>query len=225
MKPNVTVIHRRLGKLVDRIVDHNVWPYQGRKYLAEMVGLVGTTTFTVPERVDRLKYLGLGIGGKTQTSTLVDFPPFTTAYPVGHAPLIYPPTYTVSGASSGKQYEQGYPISPRLDNLERPVRRRGGEIAYPGISTDEWYVGPPALYVTHSKRHSATVHASISAPAGDYVYGTFTSVPISEAGLFLSSSTPLGVPYETLVAYVGFSTVLLLNSDSELELVWEVRFG
>jgi len=225
MKPNVFITHRRHGKLVGRIEAHNVWPYQGRKYLAELIGLGGTPLAPIPERSDRIKYVGLGIGGKTQTSVLVDSAPFTTSYPVGSAPLVYPPDYTSAGFSTGKQYEQEYPISPRLDNLERPVRRRGGEVAYPGEAADEWYIGPPELYITHPTPTSTMVRAQISAPAGDYIYGSFTSMPVSEAGLFLSSSTVLGTPYETLVAYVGFGTILLLDVNSEVELVWEVRFG
>lgn len=223
MKPNVLVTHRKGGKLVGRHEEHNVWTYQGRLYLAQMLGEVGTELVPYAERTDCLRYVGLGIGGKLQTSGLVDASPLVDAYPVGYAAERYPPTYSISGYSSGKVYDQEYPIGPRIDTLERPVRRTGGSSMYPGESSDRWYIEPPNFFLTHLSPSVVRVHALLDATAGDYVYSPFTSIPISEAGLFTSNASGAGVPYEALVAYVGFSTILLLDATSVVEITWEVR--
>ena len=52
--------------------------------------------------------------------------------------------------------------------------------------------------------------------------GPFLQMPLSEIGLFLSSSD-VNDPYNTLVAYHTFGTILL-TEDTQLEIFWRVSF-
>ena len=224
MRSNVFINHRRLGKLVERREVHNVWTFFGNQYLAEMVGENAPFATPQPQRADRIKYMGLGIGGVFQDNVLVDSAPITTYYPTGSAELRYPPDYTLYGYSNGKEYDQRDPTSPRLETLERPVRRTGSTTAYPGDATDRWLIEPPDLYNTHQTTQELTIHAFLDATGGDFLIGTIADMPLSEAGLFTSDAADQGVPYQPLVAYVCFDTILIDNT-SELEFIWRVRFA
>lgn len=222
MAPNVFITLRRRGKKVRRVETHNVWPRSGQQYLAELIGFGGTQAAPVAERSDRLKYIGFGIGG-VNADPAAFAEPFLGAYPVGSADLSWPPEFVSSGSTTGAQYDSRYPELPRLGTLERPVRRRGGSAPYPGDTLDRWYVEPPNFFVTHRSTTDATCRAIIAASSGDYVYGSFTQVPLTEAGLFTSATVLAGVPYQTLVGYVTFDTILL-DADTDVELVWQVKF-
>jgi hypothetical protein len=226
MNANVFITHRKFGKLVERREVHNVWTDLGHQYLAEMVGEGGVETSPTPERSDRIRYMGLGIGGVYQTNPIVDVPPLASSYPVGSAERRWPPDYALSGQTNGKEYNHLDPTSPRVRKLERPIRRTGSELGYPGDAGDRWYIEPPNLWHTHRSLQQLTIHATFDAGLGDYVYGSFVpqGIPVSEAGLLTSAVYPAGYPYQALVAYLGFDTILI-DGNSQIEFVWQVRFG
>jgi hypothetical protein len=233
MSSNVTIQHRRRGELVGRQELHNVWTRYGQLYLTQMLGAAwfgGDPENPLPsdpvivERSDRLYYMGLGMGGSKQSSPLVSSPPLSASYPVGFAELAYAPSYGLYGYSNGTEYNTANPTSPLIKTLERPVRVSGGSLPYASApGTDVWRVGPPSLYLTHLSTQDVTVHALVDATAGDVVYAPFTTVPVSEAGLFLNTAGT-SAPYANLVAYVTFDTILLEAID-DVEFIWQVRFG
>lgn len=217
MRSNVFIKHFKRDELVEEREVHNVWVTYGLTYLAEMAGENG------PARTDRIKYMGFGVGGVFQ-NPLSLLTPIVDAYPPGYAEKRWPPDYTLAGTTSGDEYDQRDPTSPLIATLERPVRRTGGPLPYPGAALDRWFIEPPNLYTTHITTQELTIHALLDAGAGDYVYGTFSEMPLTEAGLFTSFASPAGVAYQSLVAYVGFGTIML-DVNSRLDFTWRVQFG
>jgi hypothetical protein len=205
----VHIKHYKRGRLVEERHEHNAWLLYGRTYLSKMVGYADPVAL-VTERNDRLKYMMLGVGGKSSDGTSYTSP-IVDAYPAGSDPL----------ATAGNEYDPGYP--PMLTTMERPVRITGAQTPYPGSAGDIWTIAPPNLYLTHLDDRSVTMHATVDCSAGDVVYGTFTTMPITEAGLALSSYST-GAPYGPILAYVTFVT-LMLDVDSTVEFIWTVRFG
>lgn len=235
MNCNVFIKHFRGGRLIDERAMHNVWTRYGEQYLAQMVGALAFSGDPVapspldtvtPERTDRIRYMGLGIGSDRQNNILADNPPLSTAYPVGYADEAYPPDYVVVGQTNGKEYGRERPLSPLIGTLERPVRVSGGTLGYGTVvPTDVWRVGPPDLFMTHQSSQDVTIHATIDAlNDGDVAYPPFNlGVPITEAGLFTETAgtTP---PYAPLVAYVSFDT-MLVDAIDVVEFIWQVKFG
>jgi hypothetical protein len=220
---NVHIKHWRAGRLIQEIHEHNVLAYYGRQMLADIIGENPPNAAPTPVRDERVKYLGLGVGGRYRNA-LATQSPLVDSYPPGSAEHRVLQDNLFIGYTSGNQYNQNTPYDPLLATLELPVRVTGSEDAYPGQPLDTWLVGAPNLYCTHLSSQELTVHAKVDASAGDYVYGSFTSVPITEAGLFTNTSSPTGDPYQQLLAYVGFDT-LLLTPTSTVEFVWRVRFA
>lgn len=224
MTSNVSILVRERGKIVERRAVHNTWVERGDVFLASSIALSAFGP-DIPEREDRIRYLGVGIGGYQQGALIpaaVD-----TAYPAGSDPF----------ATTGVEYREDFPFihdsgppvthSP-LTTLERPVRITGGSNPYSTAAvSDRWLVDTPKFFVTHLTLSELTVHATIDCTAGDVVYGSFTDVPISEAGLFTDEVAvdPLDgtTPFKPLMAYVTFDTISL-SASRVLELIWSVRF-
>ena len=230
MRDNVLINIRERGKLVGTRVGHNVWIDRGRQYLAEMIGyrLLGPDT---PERNERLRYMQVGIGGNKQSrydlfGSLPAMPsPKLTYYAPSPLAYSYPPGYDPN-ATTGNQYNMSYPINPLISTLERPVRLLGTDTPYPGDPGDKdyWLVDTPKLFHTHTALSELTTHAIVSGSDGDTLYGFFTEMPLSEAGLVIDEAgTGMHVAYNPVVAYFTFDTILL-TADLELELIWSVRF-
>lgn len=218
MNANVRLVLRRNGKIAAVREGHNTWVGNGRIYLAEIMALLSMDP-DIPERTERLKYVGLGIGGVGQNLPLfADNPPFSTSYPAGSDP----------NASNGHQYNDRFPISPPITTLERPVRLSGGTTAYPGAPTDVWLTGPPLTVLPPNRvlisRPSPSEIRFFIILAGVYIYGPFTTMPFSEIGLFLNSASVNGDPFSTkLTAYHTFDTILY-DGTTQLFIYWTVRF-
>jgi hypothetical protein len=220
VKNNVFITHRQNGKVVDRREGHNVVVDLGRQYLAEMLGFTSQDPDVV-ERSDRVKYMGFGVGGSQQSNPAVSAAPFSTTYPAGSDP----------NTTTGTEHDHLFPSKPLgsvggvIMTLERPVRIAGGSASYPGDPGDQWLstAQSPYFITTHPSLIETRFHAFFDASAGDFLYGPYSSMPLSEAGLFTSAATALGVPFNQLVAYHNFATIVL-SPQSELEVIWDVRF-
>jgi hypothetical protein len=205
------------GRLIEQYEGHNVWVDRGRQYLAEMAGYTEYTVPT-PERSERVRYMGLGIGGDKQNRLdLANAAPIVTAYPAGFDPL----------ATTGNTYRKEYPIDPFITSLERPIRITGGTNPYASAApTDEWLLDDPNLFFTHLSLYELTVHGFINCGAGEVIYGPWSEMPLSEMALFTDETgiVDKNIPYSLAVAYFSFDTILL-NSKSVLEFIWRVRFA
>ena len=208
MRDNVVIKVYESGKLVDIRTGHNVWLSYGKVWMTNMLGLASYDP-DVPEETKRVRYMGVGIGGNRQALlSTVNSPPYSTYYP-----------------GTNLQNKE-YPLNPVTEHLERPVcisSAGAPPVAYAADPTAVWRIDHPNLFYTHLAPNEMTVHAIVDGSMGDVVYGPFTEMPLSEAGLFLSDAV-IDQPFEDAVAYYSFGTILF-NIKVRLEFIWSVRFG
>lgn len=199
VKSNLILTARERGKIVTRREGHNIWLNLGREYLAQLIAFQSFGPDT-PVRNDRIKYMGVGIGGNRQLA-------LTTA---NSAPIS--PPYVGNNAQND--------ATPTVTTLERPVRISGSSSAYPGIAGDSWIgqiAAPPDLSGgTEVVFSRVFIQEEIS-------YAPFLSVPLSEIMLFTSAADPEN-NLNTGVAYDTFDTISK-TSATALEAVWTIRFG
>lgn len=105
-KSNVKITLRERGKIVGGHEGKNIWLDLGREYLAQLIGYQSFSPDT-PFRDDRIKYMGLGIGGTGQR-----------ALALANAPPISPP-YTGTNNQTD--------TDPTVTELERPVQLADNE--------------------------------------------------------------------------------------------------
>lgn len=199
VKSNLFITARERGKIVARREGHNIWLDLGREYLAQLIAFQSFGPDT-PVRNDRIKYMGLGIGGNRQLA-------LTTA----NSSPISPP-YSGTNAQDD--------VTPSVTTIERPVRISGSTTNYPGISGDEWVgqiAAPPDL------SGGTEVIFSRIFTQDEVSYGPFLSVPLSEIMLFTSAADPEN-HQNTGVAYDTFDTISK-TSAINLEVKWTIRFG
>lgn len=199
VRQNLIITARERGKIMARREGHNIWLDLGREYLASLIAYLSFGPDT-PERNDRIKYMGFGIGGTRQLApSVANFPPMSTAYPGTNAQTDTDPTVTT---------------------LERPVRISGTTSVPPYNAGDVWLgqIQAPSPHVTPSE---VTFRRLFS--TAEISYSTFLTVPLSEVALFTSLANPVGVPLNTAVAYDTFDTISKTGAF-ELEVAWTVRF-
>lgn len=198
VKQNLIITARERGKIVARREGHNIWLNLGREYLAQLIAYASFGP-DVPVRDDRVKYMGLGIGGSRQLALgVANADPLLTAYP-----------------GTNLQTDS----DPGVVTLERPVRLTGGTTPYPGIGTDTW-LGQVAAPVVHPVATQTKFIRTFS--SSEISYGTFLSVPICEVMMFSASADPT-VYNNTGIAYDTFDTISK-TAAFELEVDWTIRF-
>lgn len=201
VKNNLKITARERGKLVQRREGHNIWVDLGREYLASLIALVSYGPDT-PERNDRIKYMGFGIGGTRQVA-----PGVANVAPMS---VVYPGTNLQTD------------LDPSVTTLERPVRVSGTTTspAGPYNPADVWLgtIQAPAIHNTATQVTFRRLFTQT-----EISYSTFTTVPLSEVMLFTSAATPIGQPLNTGVAYDTFDTISKTGA-LELEVEWTVRF-
>jgi len=216
-KANVSIVARERGKKVTSACrdGHNRWVNFGREYLAHVVAPTVSWEHLEPAVV---KYMGFGIGGKFQTATIAGS--LATDYPGQH--VFDPNDLTVV-------------------TLERPVKVSG--VAGVGTSAGTWmntvtvdsgkpaFIGSPASTVEF-----LTLFSNVDLHLG----GSYTSLPLSEVGMFLSTQTAAlfsnqvydygsspsyinNATRQKLVAYFPFSPITKTPSIS-LEVRWALKF-
>jgi hypothetical protein len=233
MTPNVFITGWKDGEVIVRHEGHNIWLPTGREYISRMLGYANTT-LNVPFISERIHYLGFGIGGDKQSQLGISgAPPLSVDYPAGSDP----------NATTGQEQRIEYPLDPPISTLERPVRISGGTNPYgTAAPTDLWLkdiVGGTLLEMNMTGRVNAVFRTVIDTGAGDMLYGPYVQMPLSEVGLFLSTSDendpfnvvvppppPPLIPQDTrigtMVAYHAFDTILIVPGAT-YEFVWKVE--
>ena len=191
---NVAIKIYRRGVLEEVRTGHNVWIAAGREWMAQLVGYTSFGPDT-PEVDTRIRYMGVGIGGNEQ----------------GLLPVANSPPLSVDYPGTNVQSDE-YPLNPVFTELERQVQ----------ITSGVWLIDDPELYFTHLSTTELTIHGIIDCGAGDVIFGSYTEMPLSEAGLYLSDASKSSGTND-VVAYFSFGTILL-NANVKLEFVWSVRF-
>jgi len=199
VRSNLEITTRERGKIKQRVKGHNIWLNLGREYLVQ---LIGYSSFSpdLTFRDDRIKYMGVGIGGTKQIAPgVANIDPLLTAYPGTNLYVDTDPTLTV---------------------LERPVRVSGGSSAPPYlVVSDEWLgrVQAPATFpaVTQINFRRVFSQAEIS-------YNPFLTVPLSEVMLYTSAAN-VNSASNTGVAYDTFPTISK-TAAFDLEVSWTIRF-
>lgn len=198
VRNNLIITVRERGKIVARREGHNIWLNLGSEYLASLITYASFGP-AVPERNDRVQYVGFGIGGNRQLQLAqANASPLVTAYP-------------------GTNVQTD--IDPSIVGLERPVRFTGSSDPYPGQGADVW-LGQVGAPVVHGTSRESTFSRLIS--QSDISYAPFSMVPLSEIALFTAAANP-NIYNNNAIAYDTFDT-LSKTIAFEFEVQWTVRF-
>ena len=186
-------------KIVDERKGHNIFLDVGREWLAQLIGYATLYPLT-PYRNDRVRYMGVGIGGTRQDSLVrANSSPLVEAYPGTNGQTDKDPTVT---------------------RLERPVRISGSSTNHPTyLSTDIWLgqVQAPPVFPSGTEVQFKRMFG-----IGEISYAPYLTVPLSEVALYTSAAEP-NVYNNVAIAYDTFDT--LTKTDAfDLEIVWTLKF-
>jgi hypothetical protein len=227
------------GDVVEQRESHNIFTDYGREWISELSAYDASL---VPFRGDRIRWVGVGIGGDSQSLT------YTAVQALGYG-----------GFADDWQYG-GYPGSEDLT--------RGGEGGTGGVGPSQNDTTPSVTGLEYPvQMTSQNYYDEVKQPASfpeagivrftavlgytDVSYGSYASVPMSEIGLFTGSATegvtdrqmppldsaksrgpyppattdyypPVGTRF--MVAYNTFPT-LTKTSAFVLQVDWELRFS
>ena len=201
------------GKRKKHHRSHNIVVNTGRQFLAEVItpATLGPGTFTRTQNTC-VRYIGFGLGGTRQNSPSASVAPYGSLYPAGYE---YAP-----GAPHILQTDTDVTVA----RLERPA----AVLDYTGPSP-LWMreISTPGTFDALERTKFIAVFSET-----DINFGGFTSVPLSEIGLYKSSADPalpnggLGAypgPTGHLIAYDTFDTIAKTGVFS-IEVRWEWRF-
>ncbi len=184
---------------------HNIVVNTGRQFICEVItaSAFGPGSF-VRTQDAVVRYIGFGIGGNRQNSSSAAASPYSDPDPAGYA-----------GANIQTD------IDVTVSTLERPVRVTADPLFMRELST-------PGTFPTAVETRFVAVFSET-----DINYGGYTSVPLSEIGLYKSPADPSlhngsagaypGVGGH-LVAYDTFDTIHKTGFFS-IEVRWDLRFG
>ena len=207
-KFNVKINIYEGGRLMDQRLSHNVVTNTGRSWLSRIVGASNyATNPPLPHRTEKIKYIGLGCGGALQTDTRF---PKTQTELVTVTALEDPVPYSFNPVGT---------VSTYLKQVDNQVA--SSSVYFPGTFRTRFVVDVAEAEISFTGNETAV--------SGEVVG---TSVPVSEAGLYLSSATPTwdggavgedpSGPNE-LVCYNIFEPIVV-TPNVVLRLEWEIRF-
>lgn len=220
---NVEIIVRERGKRVMKHCrhEHNIWVDLGREYLARVVAPNSALNdhYNEPPR-EFIKYMGVGIGGASQTHPSAYIDPMKSDYPPADA-----------SGQPGQPGNQFTDDDLTVTTLERPVK------VYLDSDPNTWMapVATPVTFLNSSKTVRFD-HLFEPPDINNARIPPYTIVPLSEVGLFLATEDPdagnvydpgapnyVGAGRQRLVAYNTYEAIPKTVSFS-LEIRWELRF-
>lgn len=184
---------------------HNIVVNTGRQFICETITpqSLGPSSF-VRHTDEVVRYIGFGIGGTRQSSSSAQESPYVDTYPDGYG-------------GSNDQTDDDVTVA----NLERPVL----------INEDPLWLQEIATPGTFPEATSTRFIAIFS--ESDINFGSYSSVPLSEIGLYTSGADP-ALPNGAagdypgagsyLVAYDTFDTIHKTGNYT-IEVRWELRLG
>lgn len=227
------------GSIVEERESHNIFLNYGREWISELAAYDASLT---PFRGDRVRFVGVGIGGTDQTMA------YTAVQSMGYSGFAddwqfggYPGSEDLSKGGEGGTGTAGptqTDSDPTVTGLEYPVQ----------MTDQDYYeeVKMPASFP-----EAGIVRYTAVLGYADVSYGSYTAVPLSEVGLFTGSVTegvvnqeyppldatesrgpyppassnyypPIGTRF--MIAYNTFAT-LTKTSAFVLQIDWELRFS
>jgi hypothetical protein len=224
---SLTLREKPNGKIVEKRDSHNIFLDYGREWISELVGLdTGGVTF----RNDRIAYMAVGIGGTSQLIDSATLRGTWAGFPDdwGYTDTGDLTTGGYGGSGTGDPAQTD--TDPAVTGLEYPVQ----------VTSADYY---DSILQPASFPESGTIRFTAVFGYSEVSFGSATSVPLSEIGLFTESvpgqdipplddgievtppvpaKPPLGVRY--MVAYNTFDT-LSKTSAFVLQVDWELRFA
>lgn len=207
---NVAIAVIRDGKLIEERFGHNVFTNTGRQWLAKIIGSDNYSQDPPsPHNTDKIKYIGFGCGGALQSNT--DFA-------TGQTELV-----TVTSI------QDPIPVSVDFDQrlyLKQVDNQTNDSVYFPGDFRTRFICDIAEDELSFAGNITRVSNVQVG-----------TSVPITEAGLFLSSANPRftheanpPLPDEAdpasanyLVAYNIFDPIHI-TPNVILRVEWEIRF-
>jgi hypothetical protein len=218
---NVLITVRERGKIIRKHCrhEHNLWVDLGREYLARVIAPNDALDDhnNEPPR-EFIKYMGVGIGGDSQTNPDAYSSPLKDDYPPAYA-----------GGVPGFAGNEFSDEDLTVQYLERPVKIND--------TSNIWmdYVITPVTFLNNS-RTLRVDHLFTITDINNAGVPAYPVVPLSEVGLFLSTQDPdasnvydsgapnsVGAGRQNIVAYNTFDPIPKTISFS-LEIQWELRF-
>ncbi len=198
VKSNLVITARERGKLLTKREGHNIWLNLGREYMAQIMSYSLMSPLTTV-REDRIRYMGMGIGGTRQLiPSIANNATFLAAYP-----------------GTNTQTDE----NPAVTVLERPIRVSGTSTPSPYDAADVWLgqIQAPAAFPAFNQVVYRRLFMSY-----ELNYNPYTVAPVSEVGLFTNAANPL-LPHNTMLAYDTFETIAKTDAV-ELEVAWTISF-
>lgn len=196
---NIELDVRERGKIVQRERTHNIVTNIGRQFLAEVIVSDAAAPTIVRHQNTVVRYIGFGIGGARQNSSIANSAPFSVDYP-----------------GSNTQTDTDLTVM----GIERPVQVTSAPLWMREITA-------PATFPSATSVRFTSVFIET-----DLNFGSYSSVPLSEIGLFTSAANP-ALPNGTtgvypgagglMIAYDTFNTIHKSGVFS-IEVRWEFRF-
>lgn len=155
---------------------HNIVVNTGEQFMAEVItpATLGPSGSFTREQDNIIRYIGFGIGGTRQNSSDASASPLSDTYPAGY-----------DGGNSQTDTD------PTVAQLERPVLVTTG----PDLFMQE--ISTPGTFAAFNETTFIAVFSRT-----EINVGAFTSVPLSEIGLYLNSADPT-LPNGGAGAYPG----------------------